>query len=128
MTSNSVFLDTNYLVALVNRNLTVNDEVRSWTQQGRMPATSAAAWSEFLCGPLEGADRRVVEVLLEDRIVPFGKAEADCAAGLYRYCQCKRGDRLDTFIAATAIVADGFLATFNRRDFQRFVPFGLKLA
>ena len=35
---------------------------------------------------------------------------------------------LDALIAATAIVADGFLATFNRRDFLRFVPFGLKLA
>jgi len=128
VTSNSVFLDTNYLVALVNRNLTVNDEVRSWTQQGRMPATSAGAWSEFLCGPLEGADRRVVEVLLEDRIVPFGKAEADCAAHLYLVGRCKREDRPDTFIAATAIVADGWLATRNRRDFLRFVPFGLKLA
>jgi predicted nucleic acid-binding protein len=124
----SVFLDTNYLVALVYSDLAAGDEVRRWIQQGRMPSTSAPAWAEFLSGSLDSADRRAIEVLLEDRIAPFGKAEADCAAHLYRAGRCKRENRLDTFIAATAIVADGWLATRNRRDFLRFVPFGLKFA
>ena len=123
-----VFLDTNYLVALVYSDVAAGDEVRHWIQQGREPSTSAAAWAEFLSGSLEGADRRAIEALLEDRVAPFGKSEAECAAHLYRVGRCKREDRLDTFIAATAIVADGWLATRNRRDFLRFVPFGLKLA
>jgi predicted nucleic acid-binding protein len=36
-------------------------------------------------------------------------------------------DRLDTMIAASAILAGAELATTNRDDFAAFVPHGLKL-
>jgi predicted nucleic acid-binding protein len=115
-----IILDTNYMVAMSDREKDANDAVMRWIKEGRGMATSAAAWMEFCTGPIEW--------LLEDRILPFGRVEAELAARIYRVARCRCDDRMDTMIAATAIVAKASLATRNVRDFARFVPFGLKLA
>jgi predicted nucleic acid-binding protein len=82
----------------------------------------------ILHGTHRGGGFECAGVVLEDRVYPFGRAEAECAARLYRAAGRKKPDRLDSFIAATAIIAQAPLATRDRRGFQRFVPFGLKLA
>jgi predicted nucleic acid-binding protein len=123
-----ILLDTNYMIALVSRELDAIESVRRWLEEGEEMATSSAAWSEFCTGPLESDDRVLMESLFEDRIVAFGRTEAEYAARLYRQARCKRGDRLDTFIAATAIVSAAALATRDKRGFSRFVPLGLRLA
>jgi predicted nucleic acid-binding protein len=123
-----ILLDTNYMIAMVNRERDANDAVLRWIQQGRGVATSATAWMEFCTGPIDPEDLQSMEWLLEDRILPFGRDDAELAARIYRVARCKRDDRMDTMIAATAVVAKASLATRNIRDFTRFVPFGLKLA
>lgn len=123
-----IFLDTNYLIALVIRDVVVNHDVTKWIGNGETIQTSAVAWAEFLTRPVGADDLRRLEALLNSQIVPFHALEAECARQLYRDARCKRDQRLDSFIAATAIVAGGSLATRNVRDFARFVPFGLKLA
>jgi predicted nucleic acid-binding protein len=123
-----IILDTNYLIAMVRRDRSAGEEIRGWLQRGESLATSAIAWAEFLNGPLGAGEVRRIDSLIEGRIVPFGAEEAACASRLYREASCRREHRLDTFIAATATVANGALATRNRRDFVRFVPLGLNLA
>ena len=123
-----IILDTNYMVAMSDREKDANDAVVRWMREGRSMATSAAAWMEFCTGPIYPEDLESMEWLLEDRILPFGRAEAELAARIYRVARCRRDDRIDTIIAATAIVSKAALATRDTRDFTRFVPFGLKLA
>jgi predicted nucleic acid-binding protein len=123
-----IILDTNYMVAMSDREKDANDAVMRWIKEGRGMATSAAAWMEFCTGPIDPVDWESMEWLLEDRILPFGRVEAELAARIYRVARCRCDDRMDTMIAATAIVAKASLATRNVRDFARFVPFGLKLA
>jgi predicted nucleic acid-binding protein len=123
-----IVLDTNFMIAMVSRETDATDQVRRWMQQGRSIATSSVAWSEFCTGPIAPEDRAALEWVLEDRIISFGKAEAECAAKLYRSARCKREDRIDTFIAAATIMASAALATRDHRGFRRFVPHGLVLA
>jgi predicted nucleic acid-binding protein len=123
-----IFLDTNYMIAMVNRETDANEAIKRWLQQGQDIATSSAAWAEFCTGPIDPEDLASMEWLLGDRIISFGKTEAECAARLYRSTRCQHEDRMDTFIAASTIVAAASLATRDRLGFQRFVPLGLKLS
>ncbi len=65
--------------------------------------------------------------LLGSRILPFTKADAEFAGQLFQAPGVKRAQRLDTMIAATAILEGAELATVNVSDFAPFIPFGLKL-
>jgi predicted nucleic acid-binding protein len=123
-----IHLDTNYLAAMAVGHSDVAREVVGWLQRGQELGTSAIAWSEFLTGSLKGSYMAYAERALGGGIVPFGSEEARCAAALYQELRLKREQRVDCFIAATALVAGATLATRNRRDFVRFVPRGLKLA
>lgn len=124
----TIVLDANFLVALADHDSSATSLAKEWLQLGKSIATSCVAWAEFCTGPIDPADMQSMEWLLEDRILAFGQAEAECAARLYRIAGCKHQHRMDSFIAATAIVSRAPLATRNHRDFRRFVPFGLKLA
>ena len=61
-------------------------------------------------------------------VIPFAEEQAREAAHLFNAIGRKRHLRVDTMIAATAIVAGAPLATGNREDFQPFLAHGLKLA
>lgn len=65
--------------------------------------------------------------MLQGGIVPFDEAAAVLAGRLFFKTGSKRKNRLDTMIAATAILAGAELATVNQEDFAIFVPHGLKL-
>jgi predicted nucleic acid-binding protein len=58
--------------------------------------------------------------------LPFGPAEAEIAAGIYRRLKRARGREMDIAIAATAIANGAELWSLNPRDFAD-IP-GLKLA
>lgn len=59
--------------------------------------------------------------------MPLDEAAAEHAAALCNAVGRKRQLRTDSLIAATAILADADLATFNAVDFRPFVAHGLKL-
>jgi predicted nucleic acid-binding protein len=73
------------------------------------------------------AEKAALQALLSAGVHPFDEACADLAGKLYHLTGSKRRTRLDSMIAASAILAGAELATVNSGDFTSFVPHGLKL-
>jgi predicted nucleic acid-binding protein len=92
----------------------VATRVERWLRDGEALATSAIAWSEFLCGPVEQPQVEMMFQLLQGRIAPFGESEARLAAELFNRTGRKRGTRVDCFVAAVALRAGAALATEDR--------------
>jgi predicted nucleic acid-binding protein len=90
-------------------------------------ACSAVAWMELQSQPAPRALREAIKAILTGGIIPFDEAAASLAGGLFHATGSKRRTRLDTMIAANAILAGAELATSNPDDFQAFIPHGLKL-
>jgi predicted nucleic acid-binding protein len=122
-----IHLDTNYLIGLAVQGSSQAQNVEKWLALNETIATSALAWTEFLNGPVTAAEIALVESIIEQNVVPFGKAAASLAAQLFNQTGRRRGSRFDCVIAATAILAGAEFATENRSDFKGFAPFGLKL-
>lgn len=123
-----IHLDTNYLIGLAVAGSPQAQRVDQWLAAGESLAASALAWTEFLNGPVQPQEIALVESIIEARVVPFDKATAVLAAGLFNQTGRRRGSRFDCLIAATAILAQAEFATENRSDFTPFVAHGLKLA
>jgi predicted nucleic acid-binding protein len=122
-----VQLDTNTLAELVVPVSAVADSIDRWLGDGNHIAASAIAWSEFCNGPLTDEARAVAEISLNRMILPFGQAMAEKASLLFNATGRRRGSHPDCMIAACAIISDAPLSTLNLKDFERFVPFGLRL-
>lgn len=97
-----IHLNTNFLVDRVIVGSPGGLKISAWLKAGKSVATSAVAWSEFCNGPLSKAQKDAAFAVLDRQITDF------------------------TWRAA-AIVSGAPLATFNTEDFQRLVPFGLRL-
>ena len=123
-----IHLDANFLIGAAGRHSAVQQPLRQWLAAGELFATSSIAWAEFLNGPAEVDQVIEVENLIEERVVPFGKIEAQIASMLFNAAGRKRGLRADSMIASAAISAGVPLATLNRKDFVAFLPLGLQLA
>jgi predicted nucleic acid-binding protein len=102
--------------------------LRNWLLQGEVFSASAIAWAEFLNGPLTSQNKLDGKFLIQGRVLSFGLTEAEIAAQLFNHAKRRRGSMPDCLIAATAIGAKVPLATYNRKDFLAFLPFGLRLA
>ena len=121
-------LDANYLILSAIASTPQNADLQRWLSQGEETSASAIAWMEFVTGPVQPEVIDSVRQIIEDRIVPVGRDEAELAASLFNLAGRKQALRYDCLIAATAILAGARLATANRSDFSLFVPHGLKLA
>ena len=88
---------------------------------------SAVAWTEFHSQPLPPVLHAATRGLLTGGILPFDEATAVLAGELYHLTGSKRRTRLDTMIAATAILAGAELATVDPDDFKVFLAHGLNL-
>jgi predicted nucleic acid-binding protein len=121
-------LDANYLILGAIATTSQSAELQRWLSLGEETCTSAIAWMEFVTGPV-GADLvGSVRQMIQDRIVPIGREEAELAASLFNLLGRKRALRYDCLIAASAIRSGARLATANRSDFSLFAPYGLALA
>lgn len=120
-------LDTNYLVDLVTVGSAGAAKVRAWLKAGKSVTTSAFAWSEFCNGPISKAQKEATFAVLNRTIMDFTWREAEEASRLFNLSGRRRGSHADCMIAAAAMVAGVPLATLNRMDFERLVPFGLML-
>ncbi len=122
-----IHLDANLLIGFVYRS-DVHHGTASRIISGPGPfGTSSVAWMELHSKPVHPRDSKAVMALLAGGITPFDEATATLAGELFHLTGSKRRTRLDTMIAATAIVAGVELATVNGDDFAAFVPHGLKL-
>jgi predicted nucleic acid-binding protein len=122
-----IHLDTNLLIAAIDAAHAHHAQASHALSTGRPAATDAVAWTEFLSKPVPPARVQALSVMLGSRILPYTQAEAALAAQLFQLPGVKRAQRLDSMIAATAILAGAELATVNTADFTPFVPHGLKL-
>jgi predicted nucleic acid-binding protein len=122
-----IHLDTNLLIDLVTIGSPSLAVIRKWLENGEKLAVSAIAWSEFLNGPHTKPQKDAVHAILEGRIADFTAKEAEQASRLFHYTGRKRGSHFDCMIAACAMSKDVQVATRNISDFEKFVPYGLKL-
>jgi predicted nucleic acid-binding protein len=123
-----IHLDANFLIGVANRHLPVESAIVGWLRQGEGFAASAVAWAEFLNGPVEQRHIQQMNVMIQNRVISFGRSEAEKASQLFNQTGRRRGSLPDCFVAATAICAGARLATQNHKHFAPFAASGLRLA
>jgi predicted nucleic acid-binding protein len=122
-----IHIDTNLLIASLDPSHKHADLWRPLIAFGDTIGTSAVAWTEFRSYPVSHYQLRALDRLILGGILPFERAQADLAGELFQKTNARRKNRLDSMIAATAILAEAELVTVNEADFKSFIPFGLKL-
>lgn len=122
-----IHFDTNILISLTQAGssafLLVEREIPKRTPF----QCSAISWAEFMTGPCKAEELSLALQILDEEIIPFTQEDAEVASRLYNDAGRKRGTKLDCMIAATAISHQASLATYNRKDFEKFIPYGLQL-
>ncbi|MEO8351210.1 MAG: PIN domain-containing protein [Chthoniobacteraceae bacterium] len=123
----TLHLDTNLLIDLITARSPHIAVIRGWLADGEKLGASSIAWSEFCNGPLTIDQKDAVFAIVEHRVSEFTWQQAEDASRLFHRTGRRRGSHADCMIAAAAIGAGVPVATRNVKDFDRFVPFGLKL-
>ncbi len=121
-----ICLDTNYLIRGVVLGTPESAKLIRWYKSGEKLIVPMLVWFELLCGPVTENQVLILRSFITE-IVPFGEKQAVESAHLFNAIQRKRQHRIDVMIAGTAIIADAKLATNNRKDFEPFIQFGLKI-
>jgi predicted nucleic acid-binding protein len=122
-----IHLDTNLLIAAIDAAHPHHRHARDALSTLKPAAAASVAWTEFRSKPIPQVRLNALTAMLGARVIPFAKSEAELAAQLCQIAGVKRVQRMDTMIAATAILSGAELATVNTADFAPFVPYGLKL-
>lgn len=122
-----ILLDTGLLIAMVKPHDFHHGIAHQLASHFQNFSTASVAWMELLSRPMPPEEISALHALLTGGIIPFDEKTAAFAGELYYVTGSKRRTRLDTMIAATAILSGAELATTNPSDFQDFVPHGLKL-
>ena len=122
-----IHLDANLLIALVKPSDGHHPAAARVVSLAAPLGSSSIAWMELFSKPVHPGDKAALQAILSAGIHPFDETCADLAGELYHRTGSKRRTRLDTMIAASAILAGAELATVNPADFAPFVPHGLKL-
>jgi predicted nucleic acid-binding protein len=121
-----IHLDTSFLIRALVPDSREDRRLREWLRSDEPLGMSAIAWAEFLCGPIEARHVDLAREIVPDP-EPFGRRDAELAAGLFNRSGRRRGTLSDCMIAASVMRVDGSLATANPDDFRRFVPAGLRI-
>lgn len=122
-----IHLDTNILIDLVTVGSPQVALIRDWLAEGEILAVSSIAWSEFCNGPHSRQQKDAVHAILGGGVVAFSEDHAEQASRLFHYTGRKRGSHADCMIAAAALCTRNPLATRNIRDFEKFIPHGLRM-
>jgi predicted nucleic acid-binding protein len=122
-----IHFDTNFLIQATAASSPAHGRVRQWAAAGEALGVSAAAWAEYLCGPLDPQGEAIAKQMFA---LPEGFLAADAvlAADLFNKTGRRSRSLADCMIAAVAIRCGAKLATINASDFQPFVQHGLALA
>lgn len=121
-----IVVDTSVLIEALGAGGRLRLELRDALARRERLVIPSLVLSEWLRGPRIPEELRAQEALFPtSEAVPFGPAEAELAAELYRALPRGRGREVDLAIAATALALRAPLWTLNPDDF-RDVP-GLEL-
>ncbi len=120
-----ILLDTNYLIRVLVQGSSESERIMRWVSAGEDLCTSSIAWYEFLCGPVDDAGVDLVGAIIKYRIIPYVSDHAVESSRLFNATGRKRRLRVDSMIAAAAIVINAPLATDNSQDFGEFISHGL---
>lgn len=123
-----VHLDTNFLIFGSVPAHPAHRQLRAWIAAGDTVSVSAMTWAEYRCGPVTPALLAGWETLLGGRVLAVDRVVAERASDLFNLTGRRSRTLPDCVIAATAMRDNARLATLNREDFERLVPYGLLLA
>lgn len=122
-----ILLDTNALIALSDPANVLFRVLEERLRGGASACTCSVAWHEYVRGPLLGEDRARALRVIESRVLPLERGDAEFAAELFNQTGRRRGSTADCLIAAVAVGHDAELMTRNLTDFRPFVSHGLRL-
>jgi predicted nucleic acid-binding protein len=122
-----LLLDTNALIGVLDPADELFSVLLSETTTGSRCSTSSIAWHEFMRGPASPLDMEMVLGVLEGRVHPCTREDAEVAAFLFDKTGRRRSSTSDCLIAASAIRNGCVLVTRNLKDFQPFQSYGLSL-
>ena len=122
-----IHLDTNILIDLVTTGSPQIALIRKWLAEGEQLAASTITWSEFCNGPHSREQKNAVHAILRGKVIPFDETQAEQSSRLFHYTGRRRGSHPDCMIAAAAMCHGVHVATRNIKDFEHFIPYGLKL-
>lgn len=114
-----IVIDTSALVDALTWHGPSAEALQGLVERGERTALPAPVLYEWLRGP-----RRPDELARQEALwpaaaaLPFGAAEAQLAAALYRKLRNPKGRAMDLAIAACAMVAGAELWTLNPADFR----------
>ncbi|MCE2960107.1 MAG: PIN domain-containing protein [Akkermansiaceae bacterium] len=123
----TLHFDTNELIQISFTTSDLGAILLPWLKKGNIAAVSTITWSEFCNGPVTNTQKNVISSILSGNIIDFTKPMAETASFLFNSTGRRRGSHPDCMIAACAILSGAPLCTKNLKDFNRFVPFGLRL-
>ena len=121
-----ILLDTSFLILSMLPGSREDAQLRIWLRSREQLAISTIALAEFLCGPVQPAQREFVDRFIPEQL-PFEGSDAEVAAQLFNLGGRRRGSLVDCMIAATALRVSGTLATANPGDFLRYKSHGLSV-
>ena len=122
-----IHLDANFLIHFLKPDSPQARVAERLLAEGNSFAVSSIAWMEVVSGPVTAQQLEALAALVEDRIVPFERADAFLAASLFNFAGRKRALRGDSMIAASAIKNGAALLTLDVNDFRVYEPAGLQL-
>ncbi len=115
----TVHLDTSALIDSLSGPRRSLQTLIRLAEDGHRLSLSAIVLFEWLRGPRARPELVAQEELFpRHACVPFGPAQADVAARLYRTLASARGRELDLAVAACALEDGAALWTLNTRDFK----------
>jgi predicted nucleic acid-binding protein len=115
----TVHLDTSALIDSLSGPRRSLQTLIRLAEDGHRLSLSAIVLYEWLRGPRARPELVAQEELFpRHACVPFGAAQADMAARLYRTVASARGRELDLAVAACALQDGATLWTLNTRDFK----------
>lgn len=113
-----IHLDTSVLIDALTGGGRSASALRTAIDRAERIALSTLVLYEWRRGPRSPDELRVLDALFPSALAaPFGRAEAELAAALYRRLRRPRGREIDIAIASCALAADAALWTLNPPDF-----------
>ena len=113
-----ILLDTSVLVAALTGTRRTATALRGTIASGERILLPTLVLYEWLRGPRQPHEIAIQETLFpSDSAAPFGVAEAELSANLYRALRRPRGREFDIAIASCAITRQALLWTPNPADF-----------